>query len=58
MAVIGIAIIARGSVGFERARRAIGRNEVIQIPRSRAELLLTAAQAIHVLIFCIYLAAP
>jgi putative membrane protein len=58
MVVIGIAIIARGSVSFERTRRAIDRNEVIQIPRSRAELLLSAALAIPVLIFCIYLAAP
>ncbi len=32
MVVIGIAIIARGSAGFERTRRAIDRDEVIQIP--------------------------
>jgi putative membrane protein len=58
MVVIGIAIIARGSAGFERTRRAIDRDEVIQIPQSRAELLLSAALAIAVLIFWIYLAVP
>jgi len=39
-----------------RTRRAIDRDEVIQIPRSRAESLLSAALAIAVLIFCINLA--
>jgi len=58
MVVIGIAIIARGSAGFERTRRAIDRDEVIQIPQSRAELLLSASLAIAVLIFWIYLAVP
>ena len=53
---IGIAIIARSSFAFERTRRAIDRDEVIQIPRSRAESLLSAALAIAVLIFCINLA--
>ena len=56
MVVIGIAIIARSSTAFERTRRAIDRDEVIQIPKSRAELLLSAALASAVLIFCIYLA--
>jgi putative membrane protein len=56
MVVIGIAIIARSSVGFERTRRAINRDEVVQIPQSRAEPLLSAALAIAVVIFCIYLA--
>jgi putative membrane protein len=56
MVAIGIAIIARSSFAFERTRRAIDRDEVIQIPRSRAESLLSVALAIAVLIFCINLA--
>ena len=56
MVVIGIAIIARSSTAFERTRRAIDRDEVIQIPKSRAELLLSAALASAVLTFCAYLA--
>src|SRR3984893_6832056 len=56
MVVIGIAIIARSGVAFERTRRAIDRDEVIQIPQSRAGSLLSAALAIAVLIFCINLA--
>jgi putative membrane protein len=56
MVAIGIAVIARSSFAFERTRRAIDRDEVIQIPRSRAESLLSAALAIAVLIFCINLA--
>jgi putative membrane protein len=56
MVAIGIAIIGRSSAGFERTRRAINRDEVIQMPQSRAQLLLSAALAIAVVIFCIYLA--
>ena len=56
MVVIGIAIIARSGAAFERTRRAIDRDEVIQIPQSRAGSLLSAALAIAVLIFCINLA--
>jgi putative membrane protein len=56
LVVTGIAIIARSGIAFERTRRAIDRDEVIQIPRSRAESLLSAALAIAVLIFCINLA--
>ena len=56
MLVIGIVIIARSSFAFERTRRAIDRDEIIQIPQSRAESLLSAALAIAMLIFCINLA--
>jgi putative membrane protein len=56
MVVIGIAIIGRSSAGFERTRRAINRDEVTQMPQSRAESLLSVALAIAVVIFCIYLA--
>jgi putative membrane protein len=56
MVVTGIAIIGRSSAGFERTRRAIDRDEIVQIPQSRAESLLAAAIAIAVLIFCINLA--
>ena len=54
--VIGIAIVARGGFPFERTRSAIDRDEIVQIPQSRAESLLAAALAIAVLIFCINLA--
>jgi putative membrane protein len=53
---IAIATIARSSLAFERTRRAIDCDGVIQIQRSRAESLLSAALAIAVLIFCINLA--
>jgi putative membrane protein len=56
MVVIGIAVIARSGAAFQRTRRAIDRDEVIQIPKTRAESLLSAALAIAVLIFCINLA--
>ena len=56
MVVIGVAIIGRSSTGFERTRRAINRDEIIQMPQSRAESLLSAALAIAAVIFCIYLA--
>src|SRR5882724_8977222 len=56
MVVIGIAIVARSGTVFERTRRAINRDEVVQIPESRAESLLSAALAIAVVIFCVYLA--
>jgi putative membrane protein len=55
MVVIGVAVIARSSTGFERTRRAIDSDEVIRIPHSRVESLLSAALAIAVVIFCIYL---
>jgi putative membrane protein len=56
MVVIGIAIIARSGAGYERTRRAIDRKDVIQIPHSRVESLLSAALAAAVAIFCIYVA--
>jgi putative membrane protein len=56
MVAIGVAIIGRSSTGFKRTRRAINRDEIIQMPQSRAESLLSAALAIAVVIFCIYLA--
>ena len=51
MVAIGIAVITRSGFAFERTRRAIDRDEVVQIPQSRAESLLSAALAIAVLIF-------
>jgi putative membrane protein len=54
--VIGIVIIARSGAAFERTRRAINRDEVIEIPQSSAERLLSAALAIAVVIFCVCLA--
>jgi putative membrane protein len=56
MVVIGVAIIARSSAGFERTRRAIDSDEVIRMPRSCMQLLLSTVIAIGVVFFCIYLA--
>ena len=56
MVVIGIAIIGRSSTDFEHTRRAINRDEVIQMSQSGAESLLSVAVAIAVAVFCIYLA--
>jgi putative membrane protein len=56
MVVAGIAIIGRSSAGFERTRRAIDRDEVIRMPQSRAESLLSVTLAVAVAIFCVYLA--
>jgi putative membrane protein len=56
MVAIGIAIIGRSSTGFERTRRAIIGDEIIQMPQSRAESLLSVALAIAGAIFWIYLA--
>jgi putative membrane protein len=55
MVVTGIAIIGRSSVGFERTRRAIDRDEIIRMPRSHLESLLSVALAIAVAVFCVYL---
>ena len=56
MVVIGIAIIARSGTAFERTRRAINRDEVVQIQPPGAERLLSAGLAIAVMILCICLA--
>jgi putative membrane protein len=55
--VTRVAIIGRSSAGFERTRRAIDRDEVIRMPRSRMESMLSVALAIAVAIFCVYLEA-
>jgi putative membrane protein len=56
MVAIGMAVITQSGFAFERTRRAIDRDEIIQIPQSRAERLLSAALAIAVVIFGINLA--
>ena len=56
LGLIGIAIILRGGIGFERARREIDREEVRRMPQSCAESVLSAALSIAAAIFCIYLA--
>ena len=56
LVLTGIVIIARSGAGFERTRRAIDRDEVIQVPRSREAPLLSAALVAAVLIVCVYLA--
>jgi putative membrane protein len=56
MVASGVAIIARSCVGFERTRRAIECDEVMRMPQSRAESLLSVLLVIAVAIFFIYLA--
>jgi uncharacterized membrane protein YidH (DUF202 family) len=56
LALIGIAIILRGGVGYERTRRAIDREGTTPMPRSHAELVLSAAVSIAASMFCVYLA--
>ena len=56
MVAIGIAIIVRSGIGFERTRRAIDHDEVITISHSWTEPVFSAALAIAVVIFCINLA--
>ena len=56
LVVIGIAIIARSGVSFQRTRRDIDRDEVTQFPRSYLEPVLAAALAIAAGIFGIYIA--
>ena len=56
LVVIGIAIIARSGIAFERTRRAIDRDEVTQFPRTYFEPVLSAALAIAAGIFGIYVA--
>jgi putative membrane protein len=56
MVKIEIAIIARSFVGFDRTRRAIDRDEAIQIPQSRTQSLLSVALAMAVVVFYIHLA--
>jgi hypothetical protein len=48
--------LSHTATGFERTRRAIDCDEVIQSPQSRAESLLRAAFAIAVVTFCIFMA--
>jgi putative membrane protein len=55
LVAIGIAIIVRSGIGFERTRRAIDRDEVIKIAHSWTEPAFSAALAIAVAIFWIYL---
>jgi putative membrane protein len=55
-ALIGIAIIVRGGVGYERTRRAIDREATTPMPRSHVELVLSVAVSIAASMFCVYLA--
>ena len=56
LGLIGIAIIVRGGIGFERTRRAIDREEVTRMPQSSMELVLSAALSIAASMFYVYLA--
>jgi len=56
LGLIGIAIIVRGGIGFQRTRRAIDREGVIPMPQSHMELVLSAALSIAASMFCAYLA--
>jgi putative membrane protein len=55
LVAIGIAIIVRSGIGFERTRRAIDRDEVIKVSHSWTEPAFSAALAIAVAIFWLYL---
>ena len=55
LVAIGIAIIVRSGIGFARTRRAIDRDEVIKVSHSWTEPVFSAALAIAVAIFWIYL---
>jgi putative membrane protein len=55
LVAIGIAIMVRSGIGFERTRRAIDRDEVIKIAHSWTEPVFSAALAIAVAVFWIYL---
>jgi putative membrane protein len=55
LVAIGIAIIVRSGIGFERTRRAIDRDEVIKVSHSWTEPVFSAALAIAVAIFWLYL---
>jgi putative membrane protein len=55
LVAIGIAIIVRSGIGFERTRRAIDRDEVIKVSHSLTEPVFSAALAIAVAIFWLYL---
>jgi putative membrane protein len=56
LVAIGIAIIARGGLGFERTRRAIDHDEVIKISHSLTAPVFSVALAIAVAVFWVYLA--
>jgi putative membrane protein len=56
LVAVGIAIIARSGIGFERTRRAIDHDAVIKISHSHTETAFSAALTIGVAIFWIYLA--
>jgi putative membrane protein len=56
LGLIGIAIIVRGAIGFERTRRTIDREGVTRMPQSHIELALSAALSIATSMFCVYLA--
>jgi putative membrane protein len=55
LVAIGIAIIVRSGIGFERTRRAIDRDEVIKVSHSWTEPVFSAALASAVAIFWLYL---
>ena len=55
LVAIGIAIIVRSGIGFERTRRAIDRDEVIKVSHSWTEPMFSVALAIAVAIFWLYL---
>jgi putative membrane protein len=56
LGLIGITIIVRGAIGFERTRREIDREGITRMPQSYVEPILSAALSIAAAMFCIYLA--
>jgi putative membrane protein len=56
LALVGIAIIVLGGIGYERTRREIDRESLSRMPQSYMAPALSAALSIAASIFCIHLA--
>jgi putative membrane protein len=56
VALVGIAIIVLGGVGYERTRREIDREGLTRMPQSYMAPALSVALSVAASIFCIYLA--
>ena len=56
LALVGIAIIVLGGIGYERTRREIDREGLSRMPQSYMAPALSAALSVAASIFCIYLA--
>jgi putative membrane protein len=55
LALVGIAIIVLGGIGYERTRREIDREGLTRMPQSYMAPALSVALSVAASIFCIYL---